>query len=282
MSFNDFTLADLASTDPITKALPLTNESHPGKLEVQSIRKLDRQAVQVGLVQQLNMSTPLEQVAVKRLLDLVFKPSPYQYDHTTGRLDMSQGRVLSQALRALSFALPGTFIDNVSQLLLQDREIASVITLDLHGNSLRDEDLPTVVQIVRLCRPLIVNLRSNRFGYGYPNPETAELLCQICKVDSVVFVDIAGEMFTGSDWQPLYQVWERHLWTKLVFIPLHWLAGHDWEQTDICGEHRTLSKETHRLYYYFQEYEPVFDQQRLAKVLSDGSEEWTQARAVRS
>ncbi|KJE90959.1 hypothetical protein CAOG_02178 [Capsaspora owczarzaki ATCC 30864] len=174
-------------------------------------------------------------------------------------LDLSNGFVSSSAL-----ALPGAIAaselkQHVETLLANDASVREISTLDLSGNELRNSDmqyLAQVVQILPSCKA--VKLRRNRFGYGMPDASLLAELRKIVEQKSVLFVDVAGEMFTGSDWARLFSDWTKDLWEKLVFLPLVWLRDHNWSNPDICGSFETASRDCHERYYRSKEHEPNF------------------------
>ncbi|KJE94980.1 hypothetical protein CAOG_05516 [Capsaspora owczarzaki ATCC 30864] len=277
------TLAELASTDPVAESLDLNPDSPPGNWPVRTVRSLERAMVKGALVERLKIATFGGELAVESLLNFVYQPRSQPLEPTFNEnfllLDLANSKVLPSALRSLRGRHPGIFIEDLvarpHDFIDTNRSIA---TLDLSGNSFADEDLPNVLKLVQLCQPSIVKLRSNRFGYGRCNPMIVAWLRKTVELPCVVFVDIVGEMFTGVDWAPAYEDWPATLWTKLVFIRLQWLEGHDWKLVHICPSNFTaLAQETHRLYFLHKSANPMFTLLRLQEVLLLATPEWRAA-----
>ncbi|KJE91083.1 hypothetical protein CAOG_02272 [Capsaspora owczarzaki ATCC 30864] len=262
------TLYDLATSNPVIgTVLKLEANSPPGSWPVVGAMQIPRSALFNILFELCDVTSHnMRHVVCELMLDLIYarfeEPSSKSTQDVAvvgNCLDIS-GRVSSSELPLRPGSISAKELECYIQKLLPDaRSAYAVTTLILSDNELRNPDMAyaaAAVQLLPLCRA--VKLRRNRFGYGTPDRAMIAELRKIVENESVRFVDVAGEMFTGSDWQEAFSDWPEALWQKLVFIPLVWLKGHNWNNPDICGPFVAASRACHERYYASNEPEPIF------------------------
>jgi len=123
--------------------------------------------------------------------------------------------------------------------------------VDFSNCNLLDQDLEAIAEIVRLCRPVVVNLRGNRF-HGYDlktQKEVDDALKNILAVAEVQFVDVTVNPLASTDRRDLFETLDKAQFKKLVWIPQSWLKAGNWKALVSKAEMYQTITQTHEQYY---------------------------------